>query len=211
MIINYAFTSNVLPKAILLDPVRFIDYYKIQSPFIDCPAIQDLYKNVFVIPMPLDFYCEFNIINGEITFQNSNLNERFISIFCDIGGNLDLQFKPLELTYWADESCVAEAWGPSISKLINIGGCFDIKKWIRPIHPAYIIPNKNIKFTLDYKKGDPWLFVKFNSDKKINLKYNYDMAVLEEASKMSESTSFVSGLKKYFKKFDKIRPRKLTK
>jgi len=215
MLINYAYTSQVLPKAILLEPVRYLNYYEIGKPYINCPAITDFYKNVFVIPMPLDFYCKIALDKEQVIFKESNLQIEVARAFCQIQGSSDLsydmQFSPLEITYWSDEDCVTEAWGPPMNNLLNIGGCYNIKNWIRPNHSAYLIPKKATELVLDFKKGNPWLFIKFNSEKKIDLKYNYDLAILEEAKKMARSSSLISGVKKYFKKFNKIRPRKLTK
>ena len=217
MIINYAYTSQVLPKALLLDPIRFLDYYEIGSPYIDCPAIQDFYKNTFIVPFPIDFYCKIKIHDEQIYFEESNLDIEIAKVFCQLQGNLnkdmslDMQFKPLEITYWSDDTCVTEAWGSNINNLVNMGGCYDIRKWIRPNHTAYIIPKKISEFTVSFKKNSPWLFFKCNVNQRIKLKYNYDAALIKESLKMADSTHFVSGLKKYFKKFGEIRPRKLTK
>jgi hypothetical protein len=215
MLVNYAYISSILPKAIFTDPIRYFDYFKIQSPYIDCPAIQEMYKNTFVVPMPVDFRCDFRFVDNQFQQGNSNIDSRFISKICAIKPNKidkELQFEPLEIICWSDEDCFIETWGNNINNLTNLGGSFNIKKWIRPIHAAYLIHKEETHFNLNLKKGDPFLFIKFNSKKRVNLKYNYDTPIIDESQKMSKITLFgFRGTKKYFEKFNKIRPKKLTK
>ena len=212
MLDNYAYKSKLLPQAILQEPIRFIEYYKLKTPFINCPAIQDFYKNVFIIPFPVDFYCKFSIKENQILFVESNLHEESVSIFCVINEDtFDLQLRPLEIIYWSDKNCVAESWGTELPTLLNIAGSFNIKNWIRPVHSAYLIPKNSDELIIDISRGSPWLFLKFNYEEKVNLKYNYDKSVIEESYKMANFSGFLKGAKKFFKRFEQIRPRKLTK
>ena len=208
-LVNYTYESKILPKALFHKPIKFIEYYNVQHPFTRCPAIQDFYKNVFIIPFPVDFYGEFKV-EDTVKLVNTNLNIEVVEYFFQINSsNFSFQFKPFQIIYWSDEDCIVEAWGPQMSNLLNLAGSFNIKNWIRPVHPSYII--KGNTFTINMKKGDPWLFLKFNSEENIELVYNYDKAIVEDANKMANSPFFVTGLKKYFKKFAEIRPKKLTK
>jgi len=198
----------------LLSPVRFLDYYNLGVPYTKCPAIQDYYKNFFVVPFPVDFYAEFRRMEDNLIHCiNSNIEARHLIHFCEIDQDTsDLQFKPLRFFCWSDKDCVIESWGPEIFNIINIGGSFNIRKWIRPIHASYAV-SKNLResFYVKKNKGDPWLLLKFNTEEKVKLSYNYDKSIIDEAYKMSAASTFVTGFKKYFNKFAKIRPRKLTK
>ena len=118
--INYAYDTTILPKALLFKPIRFIDYYNIEDPFIKCPAIQDFYRNVFVVPFPVDFYGEFRVEGDAFMCIKSNIDRQFVPDFCLITFNtFDLQIRPLEMFCWSDEECVVDTWGAERSGLLN--------------------------------------------------------------------------------------------
>tara|TARA_E500000318_G_scaffold30468_1_gene30252 strand:- start:269 stop:916 length:648 start_codon:yes stop_codon:yes gene_type:complete len=215
MNINFALRSEILPQAILQHPVLFNNYYKLSVDILKCPAIEEYNKNKFIVPFPFDFYIRF-IINEEKTeikeaSHDLNLIFKKILIVDKRSKNqMTLEIKPIQLIFWSDNSCLLESNGHVFDNTINLGGTLDIKKWIRPIHCSYVL-DKNKEQIISYKKGDPWLYLKFHTEKKINLKYNFDSSIIQESVKMSESTKYVSGLKKYFQIFNKLRPRKMTK
>ena len=214
MNINFALRSDILPQAILKHPVLFNDYYPLSVDMLKCPAIEEYNKNRFIIPFPFDFYIRF-ILNEEKTevkecSHNVDLVfQKFLMIRIKNQNKITLEITPIQPIFWSDNSCLLESSGPVFNNTINLGGAFDIKKWIRPIHPAYVL-EKNKEHIISYKKGDPFMYVKFHTEK-INLKYNFDASIVQEAQKMAKSTQYVSGLKKYFKIFNKLRPRKMTK
>ena len=123
-----------------------------------------------------------------------------------------MQLNGFAYYFWSDKDCYSESWGSEILQATKIYGSYNIKNWIRAIHPSYVIDcTQEQKIPIKFKRGDPWLFVRFQTKEKVNLKYNFDKSIIEEARKMAESTEFLSGYKKYFNIFSKIRPKKLTK
>ena len=215
MNINFALKSDILPQAILEHPVLFNNYHTLSVDMLRCPAIEEYNKNRFIIPFPFDFYIRF-ILNEEKTevkecSHNFDLIfKKFFIINLRQNNKITVEIAPIQPIFWSDNSCLLESSGPIFKNTINLGGTFDIKKWIRPIHPSYIL-EKNKENIIFYKKGDPWMYLKFHTEKKINLKYNFDLSIIQEAEKMGKSSIYVSGLKKYFKIFNKLRPKKMTK
>mgnify|MGYP000905272507 CR=1 FL=1 len=54
-----------------------------------------------------------------------------------------------------------------VSNTNLISGQFDISKWIRPVSPAFeIIDDEKV---LTIRRGDPLYYIKFRTDKKVNL------------------------------------------
>lgn len=215
MNINFAFRSEILPQAILHHPISFDEYHIFSTDIIKCPATKEYNRNKFVIPFPFDFHIKFKIDQEktditEISHDFEITFKKILEVRVRRDNQITLEIKPLQAIFWSDYSCLLESNGKSFTNTINLGGTFDIKKWIRPIHCSYVL-EQNKEQTISFKKGEPWLYLKFHTKEKVKLKYNFDQSIIEESLKMGGATLFTSGFKKYFKIFDKIRPKKLTK
>lgn len=224
MLINYCFGDTPMAQALYMDPVHIYDYYPHPQTVIKCPATQYYAKNFYVIPFPIDWEFKFKIHHGYVDYEYMNLakdvHERLIRIRGkreeereDLKNNSlhDMQVNGIDYLFWADENVHMETWGADFLNLIKLPASFDIKKWIRQVHSAYLIPDDK-EIHVKFKRGDPYMFVRFNTDKKVKLKYNNDALLRKEAMKMGNTTNFnLSGFKKFFDRFEKIRPKKLTK
>jgi len=210
MVVNFCTISEIIPQAIFLEPERFLTYNELHPTLYKCPAITDFYKNKFVIKSPFDFYGEAEKQQDHLLL-NTNAEETLKSNFIHFTQTNDLQLNIFDYVFWSDEDVEMEVIPPPINNLLPVSGMFNIKNWIRPVHPSYYVYPSVKQFTFNIKRGDPYLYIKFNTKKKVELKYNFDKALLEEAQKMAKSSRYMKGFRKFFKVFEKIRPKKLTK
>lgn len=210
MIINFCSLSKTIPQALFLEPERFLTYNKLDPRLYQCPAIADFYKNKFIIKSPFDFSCEVERKEDHLLVK-TQANEILRSNFFETSISNDLQLIIFDYVFWSDEDVEMEVIPISIDNLLPIAGMYNIKNWIRPIHPSYHIYSSVEKFNFNIKREDPYLYVKFNTKEKVELKYNFDKYILEESKKMARSSMYMKGFRKFFKAFEKIRPRKLTK
>ena len=223
MLINYAFYSPDIAQALFMDPVHVYDHYTYPESVLRCPATQDYAKNLYAIPFPYDLEIKFRMNHGYVDYEYLSMDKSLIHdklLHIRDGRHakeseetkniFDIQYTGIDYMFWSDQNVKIETWGADIPNLTKLPATFDIKKWIRGIHPAYLIPN-NTDIHIKYNRGDPYMFVRFNTDKKVKLKYNNDRTIVEDALKMAKSTTYVSKLRKFFDRFEKIRPRRLTK
>ena len=214
MLINFAVKSKILPQAAFLEPKLFSDFFNLPIELSQCPATSYFNKNFYVVSFPFDFESLIKINKDQIIFEYSTHDPKqdWITFNRRQNNLVDMQLNGFAYYFWSDKDCYSESWGSEILQATKIYGSYNIKNWIRAIHPSYVIDcTQEQKIPIKFKRGDPWLFVRFQTKEKVNLKYNFDKSIIEEAKKMAESTEFLSGYKKYFNIFSKIRPKKLTK
>lgn len=149
--------------------------------FLKCPSITSLYKNTFVVRCPFDLTVTVaSDPEGKkfihVTNPDSNFTEDFI---VDRKEDENSVFKMMSLSisylFYAKESVELEVYPPVLSNhhsetLRNISvicGKFDISKWIRPTDYAFEIIDDFKPLT--FKRGDPLFYIKFNTDKHVNL------------------------------------------
>lgn len=148
--------------------------------FLKCPAVSDLYKNTYVIKSPFNvkFICvgtptgkSVRIIEKDPEFEVAFLNDR--------GSEENSVFKMMSLAvsymFYAKQSVEMEIYPPMMSMHVSptlrninvVCGKFDISKWIRPTDFAFeIIDTSQV---MEFRRGDPLFYVKFNTNKKVNL------------------------------------------
>lgn len=146
--------------------------------YLKCPAFQKYYANTFVIksPVDLELKIERDIVGRKI-LTTKNFNENFYNqhIFPRMAQNNFFSMFSLEFSYifYSENSVIIEMLPANMEKtnfIKNtnlIPGEFDISKWIRPVSPAFEVIDDSQ--TLSIKRGDPLYYIRFRTDKKVNL------------------------------------------
>ena len=133
--------------------------------YIQCPASYNELKNVIGIRSDQDYNIELkegnenlNQLNREGHISLRSINEKFF----DINNNyIFFSDQPLEVSLlpaYLDPNNLTK-------NTTLLSGKYDCGKWFRPISPAYV-SHKNI---INIKRGDTLYYLKFNTNKKINL------------------------------------------
>jgi len=133
--------------------------------YIQCPASYNELKNVIGIRSDQDYNIELkegnenlHQLNREGHISLRSINEKFF----DINSNyIFFSDQPLEVSLlpaYLDPNDLTK-------NTTLLSGKYDCGKWFRPISPAYV-SHKNI---INIKRGDTLYYLKFNTNKKINL------------------------------------------
>lgn len=146
--------------------------------YLKCPAFQQYYSNTFVIKSPVDLILKVDKDSaGRKVLIAENFNQKFYNdhIFPRMAQNKTFSMFSLEFSYifYSKNSVMIEMLPASMEKTDFIKntnlvpGEFDISKWIRPVSPAFeVIDDTKI---LSIKRGEPLLYVRFKTEKKVNL------------------------------------------
>jgi len=145
-----------------------------------CPAFIDYFKNTYVIKCPVDLDISIKTVNGNREMFTNNYNQFFCDNFLKklgpMGETKYFKFS-LNVSYilYSDESIIMEQipiimnhnLSETYKNMCLVPGMFDISKWFRQLSASYEVfdDTKEISF----KRGDPLYFVRFRTDKKINL------------------------------------------
>lgn len=180
-----------------LDPLIKVlkdDYKKVDSldTIYRCPSFTDSLKNVFVYRSLFDFsikmsdrgIVELDIPEGipkeEFSPLSISQDEKIASKYVWQLFSTGTSFFP-----FAEEPCIMEMLPPYYhdyaAKVMT--GRYDIGQWFRPFHPAIINLNRE---NLHYKRGQPLMYVKFHTDKKINF---VDTTLTHKAENIARSCS----------------------
>ena len=146
--------------------------------YLKCPAFQQYYANTFVIRSPVDLELKIEKnSDGKKILVTKDFNQNFYNdhIFPRLAQNTVFSMFSLEFSYifYSENSVTLEMLPANMEKTTFIKntnlipGEFDISKWIRPVSPAFEIVND--LEVLSISRGDPLFYVRFKSDKKINL------------------------------------------
>jgi hypothetical protein len=206
-------------------PVHVLSKYrKIKSPkagFINmfaCPAVNDTFKNVYVIESTIDneFTVPSNIeeiplftpIKHEGKLVVSKPRESALEGYNDIEVNLSWSF-------FADEPLVARftapffpPFSPAPGVLLDSGE-FDIGSWYRPFRLNYNVPKEVSKLT--FKENDPLVYVEFKTDKQIVFKrYTGTPLLLAIAQECAAAPRRYSLFRPLKERYDLARKTKLT-
>lgn len=148
--------------------------------FLKCPAVVDLYKNVFLIRSPMDL--SFSIVRDDkgncIIREHAQLPGFFNDFVVHRDPSQNCRFEMLSISFcylmYSRKELTLEIMHPSLSGHISTGlrgvnlmcAKYDISKWIRPLEFAFEIHEDTER--IDIKRGDPLYYIKFHTDKKIN-------------------------------------------
>lgn len=170
--------SKYIPSINFLEPEKVFNMIcKEYDGFTKCPAFTDHLKNVYSLKFPIDYNLSYengmytsdmynqDFYDSYILHRSPNLKKPLISIkswyyFFTENENLELS---VTNAYFSDNDFT--------KKTFIIPGSFDIAKWPRPIECAFTL-REDFK-TLNMKRGDDYLYVKFNTDEKIKFKRFY--------------------------------------
>lgn len=148
--------------------------------FLKCPAVVDLYKNVFLIRSPMDV--SISIVRddkGNCVIREHAQLPRFADDFIihrDPAQNCRFEMLSICFCYlmYSRKELMLEIMHPTLSGHISTGlrglnlmcAKYDISKWIRPLEFAFEVHEDTER--IDIKRGDPLYYIKFHTDKKIN-------------------------------------------
>jgi hypothetical protein len=172
--------------------------------YLKCPAFTSVYKNTFVIKSPVDieFIIAPDATGSKKVYTTNDTSDMHLDFFTNRNEDENNVFKMMSFTisylFYAKETVEMEIYPPVLSQhtsetLRNISvicGKFDISKWIRPVDFAFEIID-DFK-PLVFKRGDPLFYIRFNTEKSVNLKR---IELNDDIIKLA-STSI--RLKKYF-------------
>ena len=146
--------------------------------YLKCPAFQKYYSNTFLIRSPVDLELTISRDSeGRKILTTKNFNQKFYNdhIFPRMAQNKVFSMFSVEFSYifYSENSVILEMIPANMEKTAFvqntnlIPGEFDISKWIRPVSPAFEVVDDSQ--TLKISRGDPLYYIRFNSDKKVNL------------------------------------------
>lgn len=149
-----------------------------EDSFIKCPAFQNLAKNIYAFNFPIDSSYKYKAhSNNENEIEITGTTKNYVSMFAprdqtmSYGPNAELA---LRLHMFAEEPLEVMITGPYLETVEYMksgfltSGQFDIGQWFRTINAE--IQLKGNEGEIHFKKGEPLLYIKFLTDKKINLK-----------------------------------------
>lgn len=143
--------------------------------FIQCPATQAFYKNIFVITAPMSGVINLSENkNGtpDIDITGYGWDQTYYHAFSTLRADKTLSLPPVYLFY-AKESLEMEVLpvfllgSPSLENTFVLPASFDIGKWIRPVDFSFV--PKDYKKPITINRGDPLYFVRFKSQERIEL------------------------------------------
>lgn len=167
--------------------------------YLKCPAFQQYFENTFLIRSPVDLNLQIEKdINGRKILTTKNFNQKFYNdhIFPRMAQNNTFSMFSLEFSYifYSENSVILEMLPASMDssnfvKNTNlISGEYDISKWIRPISPAFeIVDDSKL---LKVSRGDPLYYIKFRTNKKINLIRVEQDSIIENIEKACSRLKF---------------------
>lgn len=148
--------------------------------YFSCPATKDFFKKTYVFNNAINCKYEYNFNYDPVFFQPITENYLGSTFFRKESINSHPMVSlSMSYIFFAEESLTATFSSPAFHKpeYTNYGVCipgeFDIGQWFRPYAVEIQLWNKEGIFEL--KENEPFLYVKFNTDKKIKLhrfKYN---------------------------------------
>lgn len=137
-----------------------------------CPAFKNELKNLYSLQSIYDyeFYLENNSIHSKMydqTFFNRHVKIRSID-------SRFFSFSQYFIFFTNEKSLKMSLHSPFLednnisNRTIMIPGSFDIGKWFRTIDFAFILKNDYDSFLI--KKDEPFIYLKFHTDERINFK-----------------------------------------
>lgn len=193
-----------------------------EASMIQCPAFKNLAKNTYVFNSPIDTSYSFSAPSRlghqiELTPQTKEYIAAFIprNQTMSVGPNMEIS---LRLHMFAEEPLEVMLTGPYLHKTeytksgALTSGQFDIGQWFRPINCEIQLFGQ--EGTIDFKKDEPLFYVKFLTDKKIELKRFELTPELDTYAKKCIGAKSVFGLRKplsfYYDKFMKTRTKDIV-
>lgn len=140
-----------------------------------CPAFQGLSKNTYFFKNSVNTKYKYNFDTNLPIIEPITKNFINMDIIKDPAiSSYPLVAMSLFYIFFSDEPLIANFSPPTFHKpeYTKYGTCipgeFDIGQWFRPYAIEIQLWEKN--GTIEFKDGEPLFYVKFNTDKQINLK-----------------------------------------
>ena len=166
------------PETVLKSWTKFDIKDGKEDSFIKCPALQNLAKNTYVFNFPIDSSYSYNAqSNLQHQIEVLPTSKHFVALSVPrdqtmtTGPSIEMS---LRLHMFAEEPLEVMLTGPYLHKAEYMksgfltSGQFDIGQWFRTLNAEIQLYGQEGEIT--FKKGEPLLYVKFLTDKKINLK-----------------------------------------
>jgi hypothetical protein len=149
-----------------------------EDSFIKCPAFQNLSKNLYAFNFPIDSSYTYKAhSNNENEIQIIPTTKNYVSLFAPRDQTMSygpsVEFS-LRLHMFAEEPLEVMITGPYLESVeytkygFLTSGQFDIGQWFRTLNAE--IQLKGNEGEIHFKKGEPLFYIKFLTNKKINLK-----------------------------------------
>ena len=162
--------------------------------YIKCPAFTDYYKNCFLVRAPNDVEMEVKKTNENIKYISlKNQNQEFCNSYIVDRNKENSLFSMMSIewghVFYSKESVMIEQLPANLhvheaeflKNIMLIQGTFDIAKWYRPVHYSFEIIDDNKPISI--KRGDPLFYVRFLTDKKVNLIYENENLYVDKIQK----------------------------
>lgn len=193
-----------------------------EASMIQCPAFQNISKNTYVFNSPIDTSYSFNAMSTighqiELKPETKEYLAAFIprNQTMSVGPSMELS---LRLHMFAEEPLEVMLTGPYLHKTeytksgVLTSGQFDIGQWFRPINCEIQLFGQTGQ--IDFKKDEPLFYVKFLTNKKIELKRFELTEELDTYARKCINAKSIYGLRKpltfYYDKFMKTRTRDIV-
>lgn len=165
----------------------------------NCPSVKDFFKNLYIIKSlySYNFFIEKNNLETKISsdFEGEDLFNKIILI-----RNLDKKLFSFSSKYcfFSDEDLKITITAPYMednfisNKTMVIPGEYNISKWYRNLDMAFYLKDGINNFSVE--ENDPIMYIKFNTDKKINFIQYIESKKLKKIRKsyiMSKKHSYI--------------------
>lgn len=150
--------------------------------WMSCPGSKKFLNNMFYIKNP--FNIDIDIDTDGNLMSKTISSSQLISVRNYNKDSLIMDYT-ISLSLFSEESLDVSVMPaffsnqPALNSYI-VPGEFNISKWFRPINPSFMVPSKNVNFKIN--ESDPLLYIKFNTDKKIQFKEFYFTDALRDIS-----------------------------
>ena len=149
-----------------------------EDSFMKCPAFQNLSKNLYAFNFPIDSSYQYKAHSNSVDeIEIIPTSKHYVSIFAprdqtmSYGPNVELA---LRLHMFAEEPLEVMLTGPYLESVEYMksgfltSGQFDIGQWFRTLNAE--VQLKGNEGEIHFKKGEPLLYIKFLTDRKVILK-----------------------------------------
>jgi hypothetical protein len=174
-----------------------------EDSFIKCPAFQNLSKNLYAFNFPIDSSYKYKAHSTDVNqIEIIPTTKNYISMFAprdqtmSYGPSVELSFR---LHMFAEEPLEVMLTGPYLENVEYMkhafltSGQFDIGQWFRTLNAE--IQLKGNEGEIHFKKDEPLLYIKFLTDKKINLKRFELTSELDTYSRKCMGAKSIFGMK----------------
>lgn len=174
-----------------------------EDSFIKCPAFQNLSKNMYAFKIPIDSSYKYKAHSNDVNqIEIIPTSKNYVSMFVPrdqtmlYGPSVELSLK---LHIFAEEPLEVMLTGPYLENVEYMkygfltSGQFDIGQWFRTLNAE--IQLKGNEGEIHFRKGEPLFYIKFLTDKKINLKRFELTSELDTYSRKCIGAKSIFGMK----------------